>query len=349
MLPLAEHVLEAQTDEKFFGVWLRTQATPRRDKVWVQRWFVTQKDATAWPAPGRATTGVVLPPNPNNAAFSFVLELGSRLVAKQNRLTVLLAGVNNAKGKLFDPVVQVAIAPSTFNRDYPTTELQLLRLKDMGMVFTYMAHRDVWGAFCSTFQAKHQVLTRFDTWYNKKNPAAAKSKDKSNIAEEWGEYVRAELDAVVAKALSNINALTQARASKTPAFPAGEVAEWTKVVEANKRLIKFDLPCANLPASRPRSSGSQSGNIPPTVASSSGTQPGQQQQQSGQQPSSQQPSGQQPAGQRPAGGQPAGQQPAGQQPASQQQSGPPPQGSSGRLPLRGGNPGKRPQSPSAGQ
>ena len=334
MLPLAEHVLEGQTDEKFFTVWLRTQATPRRDKVWVQRWFVTQKDATAWPAPGRATTGVILPPNPNNAAFSFVLELGSRLVAKQNRLTVLLAGVNNAKGKLFDPDMQVAIAPSTFNRDYPTTELQLLRLKDMGMVFTYMAHREVWGAFCSTFQAKHQVLTRFDTWYNKKNPAAAKSKDKSNIAEEWGEYVRAELDAVVAKALSNINALTQARASKTPAFPAGEVAEWTKVVEANKRLIKFDLPCANLPASRPRSSGSQSGNIPPTVASSSGTQPGQQQQQSGQQPSGQQPSGQQPAGQRPAG---------------QQQSGPAPQGSSGKLPLRGGNPGKRPQSPSAGQ
>ena len=339
MVPLAEHVLEGQTDEKFFTVWLRTQATPRRDKVWVQRWFVTQRDAAAWPAPGRTTTGLTLPTNPNNAAFTFVLELGSRLVAKQNRLTVLLAGVNNAKGKLFDPAMQNAIAPTSFVRDYPTTELQLLRLKEMGMVFTYMAHREVWGAFCTTFQAKHQVLTRFDTWYNRKNPAAAKSKDKSNIAEEWGEYVRAELDAVVAKALSNINALTQARASRTPAFAAAEVAEWTRVVDANKRLIKFDLPCTNLPASRPRSSGSQSGNIPPTVASSSGTQPGQQQQQSGQQPS-----GQQPAGQRPAG-----QQPAGQQPAGQQQSGPPPQGSSGRLPLRGGNPGKRPQSPSAGQ
>ena len=249
----AEHVFEAQTVTNFFK-WLQNHSDPKKKKTaaWIETWFVTKKDVK-WLIPGPGITQ-----KDNNVATNMLFEIGNRLPSRQDRLTVLLAAPNGIKGKLFQGNLGVSVA--TFS-EIKESDLQILKLKDMGMVFTYMDDPKVWKCFCATFEGIRKVLAKFDTWYDverkKEIDAEAKTRKikavyeaKSTMAADWSVFMRHELDAVVAKALANIEKLTAARKGK---FSKQDEEKWNDVLKKNKALIKLTRTSTNLAPPLPAS------------------------------------------------------------------------------------------------
>ncbi|TGO46100.1 hypothetical protein BCON_0345g00010 [Botryotinia convoluta] len=119
-----EHVFEGQLIGDFFKVWLDGDG-------------VTNQPAT-----------VNIHPNPQNQVPCGWTELGR--TAHLDRLTILMARPNLMKGTLASGFRAISPDVGAAYRSM-TAEEQLLAVKDMGMVFSYLNNADVWDQFCETF------------------------------------------------------------------------------------------------------------------------------------------------------------------------------------------------------
>jgi len=221
-----EHVLEGQTIARFFTNWLPSlSGTHHLSSTWTDT-YILQKynDATL---------------NGESWAYRIVDELGSQ--DHQSRLTVFQSRSNGMKGRLFKGTVSMT---SVKFAELEAGAEQLLAARQVGMIFTYMNHNEVWASFCETYNGILDRLEEADAWYKAKTGAT------SYLAEEWPKFVRQELDFVVERARMDLKMMNQNR--KTAGAPY--TAFWLTIMnipagEIQKvKLERTDL-CRNLPAS----------------------------------------------------------------------------------------------------
>ncbi|KAJ9415052.1 hypothetical protein QL093DRAFT_2452770 [Fusarium oxysporum] len=87
-----------------------------------------------------------------------------------------------------NPMWIIKIYPSVAelgSEEHPTDE-QLQLVKEMGMIFSYLNHKDIWPKYCAVYEAIYDHMGDFDTWYS--------------TQQEWKEYNRLVLDSMVRSA-----------------------------------------------------------------------------------------------------------------------------------------------------
>ncbi|KAF2137102.1 uncharacterized protein K452DRAFT_114250 [Aplosporella prunicola CBS 121167] len=187
-----------------------------------------------------------LPGNPFGnvrAANRLVDHLGG--LAHLDRVVILVDRVNSVKGQLFRGV---SISNEGDFGDMRTSEEQLLYVKEVGGVFTYMALDPVWRAFCGTYNGIYNDLHTFSNWYNGQ-PGNA----QIALHTDWANFVRITLDSVVLNGRSKLQAFYAQRRIESLYMEA----RWFLAFSGNRLLgnwqnIKLDRTdvCTNLPPSR---------------------------------------------------------------------------------------------------
>lgn len=181
-----EHVVEAQTIGNFFDDWLPNHATTPRKHYWVEENFFVSYQK--W---GR------------EALISHIIdELGR--VDHLDRLTVFMTMPNQHKGRLMDG--KTAVSMPKFATLDKSAE-QLLAAREIGMVFLYLNHDEVWQSYCATYNGILDRMVEFDDWYK------AQTGVDSKMREEWPKFIRSELDTAVHRARENIREINQNRKS----------------------------------------------------------------------------------------------------------------------------------------
>lgn len=214
-----EHVFEAQTVVRFFDKWLSENAATRRYRYWVEENFFVEYVDFIW-------------------IHRIVDELGS--IDNMDRLTVFMKRPNQNKGRLFKD--SRAMSMSTFGELEKGPE-QLLAAREVGLIFPYLNHDEVWESFCDTYNGVLDHLVDFDSWYETKTGAP------SNLRGEWPRFIRSELDMVVRKARLNVREMNLNRKSAGARY----TGLWATMMGVNGEMRKVKLErtdhCRNLPAS----------------------------------------------------------------------------------------------------
>jgi len=168
---VAEHPFEAQTITRFFTEWLVKSAKPQREPRWIRDWFLIQDSEWNSQDSKNGMTGQL------NAARRMANELGTGQPTRQNRLTVFLEKPNMYKGILSGN--KPPISDDTIRGMKSDLEL-LTALKDLGMIFTYMALDEVIESFCATYAGIHDILKQFDSWNPSKPPESEETSEASD-------------------------------------------------------------------------------------------------------------------------------------------------------------------------
>ncbi|XEV07561.1 hypothetical protein FSHL1_012848 [Fusarium sambucinum] len=214
-----EHVFEGQTISRFFATWLPNNGYSRS---WSEKWAFTMD--REW----------------QNLAFVHLVidELGSSI--HYDRLAIFLTNSNGMKGSLFSG------ATSTTDARFKALDAgaeQLLNVRELGYIFSYMGRDEVWDAFCDTYSGILDLMERFDAWYLKKTT------NTSDMEVQWIKFIRSELDMVVKKARDDV---TRMYGNKKPAGKKyddfWEVIMKGPAAEMNKVKLDKIGKCKKLPA-----------------------------------------------------------------------------------------------------
>ncbi|KAF5980123.1 glycoside hydrolase family 18 protein [Fusarium bulbicola] len=220
-----EHVFEGQTISRFFAIWLSSHNYPHS---WSEKWALTEYNE--WKDSKKANAFVHL----------VVDELGSSI--HYDRLAIFLSNSNRLKGSLFKGI------STTTNAGFAKLEAgaeQLLHVREIGLIFGYMGRDEVWEAFCDSYNGMLDLMERFDAWYLKE------TKKTSDLATQWSDFIRSELDMVVRQARSDVKRLYDQKK------PAGKKYEdfWDVIMKggaaAEMAKVKLDKigKCKKLPVS----------------------------------------------------------------------------------------------------
>ncbi|KAH7227281.1 hypothetical protein B0J15DRAFT_556340 [Fusarium solani] len=187
-----EHVYEGQLLGEFFTTWLVEGKVPRQDpdpgttsgKVdceWLKDWIL-KPDGTAYPWEDPLVRGEAV-----SLAQLLHTELGN--IVHKDRLTIMIGRLNNKKQNLFGQTKLYQ------DRKYQkmSSDEQLQLVKEIGLLFNYMNHDDVWDVWCDTYNAMRVHLDEFDKFY----PKGQNDPDVA-LVDEWDKYNRAALDSIVA-------------------------------------------------------------------------------------------------------------------------------------------------------
>ncbi|KAM0553403.1 hypothetical protein ACHAPJ_007417 [Fusarium lateritium] len=185
-----EHVFEGQIIGDFFNLWLNfghvnNQMPPARNPqakvhaTFVRDWITTNSDDWEMEVGGRRERKAFI--------HHLLAELGN--YEHLDRLTILKTRPNGMKGAMFGGRHAIAID----NYAGKSPEDQLMATKEMGMVFEYMNHPDVWTKFCDTYEALRTVFGKFDTYYARQTSAPA----IPSLKDEWKEYIETLLETTV--------------------------------------------------------------------------------------------------------------------------------------------------------
>jgi hypothetical protein len=231
-----EHVFEGQLIGDFFTLWLAQGAvaggspgTSKLSCAFTREWITKVKRDSEGHFPW-------LQGDSGTSFFQYLLqELGSE--NHMDRLTIYLARPNRKKGAIF-------------SGNQPTAEdkwsgmdgdEQLQSVKEMGMTFSYMNHPDIVRAFCGTYEAIYEKLEFFRDYWD----VEGDGDEIPDLQEEWKNYIRASLDAVVDRSsdtfwwmYANANELDHPLIS----------GHWLENIAANVARIHLnDVTCDNLP------------------------------------------------------------------------------------------------------
>ncbi|KAF7557956.1 hypothetical protein G7Z17_g343 [Cylindrodendrum hubeiense] len=97
-----------------------------------------------------------------------------------------------------------------FSGKQPTSEIkyksmsndeQLQSVKELGMTFSYLNNKDVWKAFCATYEAIYEHFGDFDAWYTTNRNGDT----DISLQPEWNKYVRAVLDSLVSRSRASFD------------------------------------------------------------------------------------------------------------------------------------------------
>ncbi|KAH7123094.1 hypothetical protein EDB81DRAFT_813547 [Dactylonectria macrodidyma] len=117
---------------------------------------------------------------------------------------------------------------------------QLQSVKELGMTFSYLNNKNVWKAFCATYEAIYEHLGDFDTWY-----ATNRNGDIDvSLQSEWNKYVRAVLDSLVRRSRASFDMMEGYK----KAVDSTHKPFWDKWQTnlLNRASIKIDGTCPNL-------------------------------------------------------------------------------------------------------
>jgi hypothetical protein len=133
------------------------------------------------------------------------------------------------------------MGPGTFNGLSAGAE-QLLAVREIGLIFSYMNHDTIWQGFCATYNAILDPMVRFDAWYQGQTGAT------SQLAVERPKFVRGEFDMVVKRARDNIKELHSLRVQNiSPVY----ARHWTRIMSRGGEMSEVKLDrvdhCRRLP------------------------------------------------------------------------------------------------------
>ncbi|EGX92282.1 bacteriodes thetaiotaomicron symbiotic chitinase, putative [Cordyceps militaris CM01] len=168
------------------------------------------------------------------ASFTQLLhsELGNE--SHLDRLTVFLARPNRMKGAMFSGSRAVA-KDKYIGMD---VQEQLLAIKDMGMVFTYMNDPKVWDAFCKTYEAMYKHMENYnDWWVNTQESTHGKI---PKLQDMFKEYMRVTLRSFSNRAQDEFAWAYSQRAADAGKKPFS--AYWATNNSINKKLLKLLPP-----------------------------------------------------------------------------------------------------------
>ncbi|CAM1509829.1 Fc.00g001640.m01.CDS01 [Cosmosporella sp. VM-42] len=234
-----EHVFEGQLIGDFFDRWLvegklynqlpaPANPTQKLNCKWAQDWILISDPTYPWKQGG------------GDVAFIQLLlsELGN--MERLDRLTIYQARPNMKKGTMFTGKQPTTL--SKFRR--MGNEAQIQSVKEMGMVFTYLDDKEVWEAFCGTYEAIYDLFGDFDTWYATNSGAQT----IPSLQEEWKDYIREVLDSLVRRSRATFDTLYSYRKARTPADQPF-YSKWAIVRAQYMRQIQVVRTCKNMDAS----------------------------------------------------------------------------------------------------
>jgi hypothetical protein len=123
---------------------------------------------------------------------------------------------------------------------------QLMKVRDLGLTFSYMNHAEVWDAFCETYNAMRFILQDFDAWFPNQ-PGGS----QIDLAGEWRQFVRAEVQRVAQMGQADALYMYNNRKRGSGLMALWVEARWIPMFGAwnpwnQVKNIKLDRACANL-------------------------------------------------------------------------------------------------------
>ncbi|EWY82850.1 hypothetical protein FOYG_14938 [Fusarium oxysporum NRRL 32931] len=189
-----EHVFEGQVIGDFFSEWLdkghirNQEPMPKNPKpkvpcAWTREWIRTEHPQGDWKILGRGASKQI------SASFAQLLlsELGSH--RHLDRLTLFAARPNRKKGGLFTAIQPTDLAIYKTMNGFD----QLHEAKELGMIFNYLNHKDVWPKYCAVYEAIYDHMGKFDAWYAVHGAGVT----IPSLQKEWKDYNRVVLDSIV--------------------------------------------------------------------------------------------------------------------------------------------------------
>ncbi|EGU74598.1 hypothetical protein FOXB_14896, partial [Fusarium oxysporum f. sp. conglutinans Fo5176] len=160
--------------------------TPKVPSSWTRQWIKTAKTNPMWIIK-------IYPSGTRWASFGEVIvaELGSE--EHPDRLTIFQSRPNLKKGSMFTG--NEPTSPTKYETTSSDEQLQLV--KEMGMIFSYLNHKDIWPKYCAVYEAIYDHMGDFDTWYSTQQGAGTTI---PSLLKEWREYNRLVLDSMVHRA-----------------------------------------------------------------------------------------------------------------------------------------------------
>ncbi|RAQ66659.1 hypothetical protein AFCA_000187 [Aspergillus flavus] len=194
-----EHPFEGQTISRFFNVHMTSVATVNRPCTWIVTWILSR-------APWAGAT--------TNVAQLMSYELESR--DRQGRLAVFLTDSNWMKGA----IVKGSSPIQTSRWDnLDLGDEQLAYLKELGMLFSYWNHPEVWQSFCDSYNGMRDVLLQFDNWY-------IANRGPSDLVGEWKKFNQLELKRIVERGKASAQYLKESRKPVPGFWGRGWTLKW---------------------------------------------------------------------------------------------------------------------------
>lgn len=201
-------------------------ATVNRPCTWIVTWILSR-------APWAGAT--------TNVAQLMSYELESR--DRQGRLAVFLTDSNWMKGA----IVKGSSPIQTSRWDnLDLGDEQLAYLKELGMLFSYWNHPEVWQSFCDSYNGMRDVLLQFDNWY-------IANRGPSDLVGEWKKFNQLELKRIVERGKASAQYLKESRKPVPGFWGRGWTLKWQGLFTYfpgnllyQFGTIKLDQTCVNL-------------------------------------------------------------------------------------------------------
>ncbi|EXK35888.1 hypothetical protein FOMG_09085 [Fusarium oxysporum f. sp. melonis 26406] len=160
--------------------------TPKVPCSWTRQWIKSAKTNPMWIIK-------IYPSGTRWASFGEVIvaELGSE--EHPDRLTIFQFRPSLKKGSMYTG--NEPTSPTKYETTSSDEQLQLV--KEMGMIFSYLNHKDIWPKYCAVYEAIYDHMGDFDTWYSTQQGAGTTI---PSLLKEWKEYNRLVLDSMVRRA-----------------------------------------------------------------------------------------------------------------------------------------------------
>ncbi|KAI0190613.1 glycoside hydrolase family 18 protein [Astrocystis sublimbata] len=225
-----EHVFEGQLIGDFFNEWLETgminnQQPQPANPTQIFSCAQTNQYVTSITTPTFTTQG-----KPGTFLQYILSELGS--LDHLDRLTIYLGRPNRMKGTMFTGNKAVADVPYKMM----TAQEQLAAVKEMGMMFEYLRHQEIWDKFCGTYEAIYTKMGEFDTWLRVSHGQGY------NLQAEWKKYIRVVLDSLVLRSRSHFDNYYALKTQQT----VSTEFHWAVNKVANRRRIKITQLCRHM-------------------------------------------------------------------------------------------------------
>ncbi|EXK80363.1 hypothetical protein FOQG_15145 [Fusarium oxysporum f. sp. raphani 54005] len=174
--------------------------------------------------------------------FNFVEVLLSELgnIQHLDRLAILKTRPNGMKGSMFSGhqssnIGKYAAMPQ---------EDKLMATKEMGMVFEYMNHPDIWKKFCDTYEALWEQMGNFDTFYATQSSAPT----IPSLQDEWKEFIEVVLTSLVHNTRTTFQIQwILALGGIMPFNPTDPYKiHWLKNISVNQKKIRIAGTCPHL-------------------------------------------------------------------------------------------------------
>ncbi|KAG7415033.1 Killer toxin subunits alpha/beta [Fusarium oxysporum f. sp. rapae] len=242
-----EHVFEGQLIGMFFEQWLGkgniTNQYPKPDdpmpKVYssfFDDWIGKGDNSFPWKLPYKKRG------SKKGEPFNFVEVLLSELgnIQHLDRLAILKTRPNGMKGSMFSGhqssnIGKYAAMPQ---------EDKLMATKEMGMVFEYMNHPDIWKKFCDTYEALWEQMGNFDTFYATQSSAPT----IPSLQDEWKEFIEVVLTSLVHNTRTTFQIQwILALGGIMPFNPTDPYKiHWLKNISVNQKKIRIAGTCPHL-------------------------------------------------------------------------------------------------------